>query len=59
MPKSTSLYNLEHYHGKRHVATLMWNLPYAIIRDKLIKLRSDPAYPKGSYFKPKRNIKIC
>jgi len=54
---NAKLYNLVHYHGKRKVATLAWQLPYAMIRDKMIKALGNPSYPRGSYFVPELNKK--
>lgn len=51
----SKLWNLVHYHGKFKIATLHWQLPYSMIRDKMIKAKNDPKYPRGSYFIPEQN----
>lgn len=49
--KKPKLFNLEQYYGKRNVATLHYNLPYAIIKFKKRTYEIDPKFPKGTYFK--------
>lgn len=49
-PRSSKKFNLIQYYGKQAVATLHWNLPYAIIKFKKRIAEIDKKYPRGTYF---------
>ncbi len=44
------LYNVQQWYGKQHVATLFWQLPFALAKFKK-RIEEGKNYPKGTYFK--------
>jgi len=54
-PKQRKLYNVVQYYGNRKVATLNWNIPYALAKFKKRVAEIDKNNPKGTYFKLELN----
>lgn len=50
-PTKPKMYNVQEWYGKRHVSTLIWNVPYALAKFKKRVFEQDRKYAKGTYFK--------
>lgn len=50
------LYNVEQWYGKRHIATLFYQLRFSLARFKK-RVEETKNYPRGTYFKLKTNTK--